>query len=225
MNMRKIETYILLGGVFLVALWMLPGVVSRAAAPDNKVMAAASEADWKNPAYEQATFSAGCFWCVESEFEAIKGVKDVVSGYTGGTAPNPTYEQVSAHGTGHAESVNILFDPNIVSYNDLLTAFWKIHDPTQVGGQGVDMGPQYRSVIYYRDARQKEAAEASKAALEASHKYRKPLTTTIEAAGTFYPAEGYHQDYNAKRGEKYRSVLEKKEGDSDTMERRHMFNF
>lgn len=177
---------------------------------------------WENPVYEQATFAAGCFWCVESEFEAIKGVVDVVSGYTGGHVKDPSYQQVSGHDTGHAEAVRILYDPAVISYQKLLEAFWNIHDPTQVGGQGVDQGPQYRSVIFYHTDTQKELAEAARKTVTASAKFKKSITTAIEPASEFYPAEDYHQDYNTKRGVTYKSVFEQG-GESTTMKKRRFW--
>lgn len=173
----------------------------------------------KTGGLEQATFAAGCFWCVESEFQAIKGVKEVISGYTGGTIENPSYEQVSGHDTGHYEAVSVIYDPNILSYEKLLEAFWLIHDPTQPDGQGVDIGPQYRSVIFYHNEAQKAAAGASKAAADASGKFKRPIATQILPAGTFYQAESYHQDYYAKHGVEYKSVFEQG-GESTTMKKR-----
>lgn len=166
---------------------------------------------------EVATFAAGCFWCVESEFQAIDGVKEVVSGYTGGTVDNPSYEQVSGHHTGHYEAVRIAYDPRVLSYEKLLEAFWLIHDPTQSNGQGVDIGPQYRSAIFYRNDAQKEAAEAAKK--KAAGQFSKPIATAILPAGTFYKAEDYHQDYYAKHGVEYKSVFELG-GESTTMKKR-----
>ena len=166
-----------------------------------------------------ATFAAGCFWCVESEFQAIDGVKEVVSGYTGGAVENPSYEQVSGHHTGHYEAVRIAYDPKVLSYEKLLDAFWLIHDPTQSNGQGVDIGPQYRSVIFYRNDAQKAAAEKSKAAADASGKFSKPIATQILPAGAFYKAEDYHQDYYAKHGVAYKSVFDLG-GESTTMKKR-----
>ena len=166
-----------------------------------------------------ATFAAGCFWCVESEFQAIDGVKEVVSGYTGGSVDNPSYEQVSGHDTGHYEAVRVAYDPKIISYEKLLEAFWLIHDPTQSNGQGVDIGPQYRSVIFYHNDTQKAAAETSKSAADASGKFIKPIATQILPAGTFYKAEDYHQDYYAKHGVEYKSVFELG-GQSTTMKKR-----
>ncbi len=142
-----------------------------------------------------ATFGGGCFWCVEALFERVPGVRQVVSGYAGGTVSNPTYEAVSSGQTGHAEVVQITFDPGQVSYDELLDRFWQAHDPTQLNRQGADVGTQYRSVIFYHNDAQRIAAEASRDRLEASRTYSRPVVTQIEATPAFYPAEEYHQGY------------------------------
>lgn len=149
---------------------------------------------------ERATFGAGCFWGVESAFRDIPGVLDAAAGYEGGHMANPTYKDVCTDATGHAEVVEIEFDPYRVSYEKLLDAFWQLHDPTQVNRQGPDVGTQYRSAIFYHSPAQKAAAEQSKAEWNASGKIRKPIATVIEPAQTFYRAEEYHQQYLAKRG-------------------------
>jgi peptide-methionine (S)-S-oxide reductase len=142
---------------------------------------------------ESLVLGGGCFWCTEAAYEMLPGVKSVVSGYAGGKEANPTYEQVCAHATGHAEVIRIDFDPAQVSLERLLEYFWHVHNPTQVGGQGNDHGPQYRSVILFANAAQKAAAEKSKA--KASGEFRDPITTEIVALEKFWPAEEYHQDY------------------------------
>ena len=144
---------------------------------------------------ERATFGAGCFWCVEAVFRELQGVEKIASGYTGGTVPNPTYEQVCTGRTGHAEAIQITFDPAVISYEELLEVFWKTHDPTTLNRQGNDAGTQYRSAIFYHSDAQRQAAEKSKAALGASGYYKSPIVTEIAAATEFYPAEAYHQDY------------------------------
>jgi peptide-methionine (S)-S-oxide reductase len=149
---------------------------------------------------EKATFAAGCFWGVESTFRAVPGVLDVAVGYTGGKTANPTYEDVCSDDTGHAEAVEVDFDPRRVTYDQLLDVFWENHDPTQKNRQGPDVGTQYRSAIFYHSPAQKAAAEASKAKLDASGRYRRPIATEITAASTFYRAEEYHQRYLEKRG-------------------------
>src|SRR5204863_9144418 len=149
---------------------------------------------------EQATFGAGCFWGVEATFRAIKGVTNATVGYTGGTTKNPTYEDVCSHTTGHAEVVQVEFDPSIVTYNQLLEVFWSNHNPTTFNRQGPDIGDQYRSVIFYHTPEQHAAAEESKETLDKSGRFKKPIVTLIEPAPTFYSAEEYHQRYLEKRG-------------------------
>ena len=150
---------------------------------------------------EKATFAAGCFWHVEAAFRMVKGVITTRAGYTGGRFENPSYEDVSSHKTGHAESVEVQYDPAVVSYDDLLNEFWEMHDPTTLNRQGPDVGSQYRSVIFYHTAEQKAAALASKDKLQATDRYRKrKIVTEIVPASVFYPAEEYHQRYLEKRG-------------------------
>ena len=150
-----------------------------------------------------ATFAGGCFWCVEADFDKVPGVLSTVSGYTGGTVANPTYAQVSANRTGHAEVVRIVFDPSKVSYDTLLGKFWLSIDPTTKDRQFCDSGSPYRTAIYTHDAAQAAAAQASLAALEKSKPFKQPIVTQIEAAGAFYPAEDYHQDYYRKNPVRY----------------------
>lgn len=147
---------------------------------------------------ERATFAAGCFWGVEAYFRRVKGVVRATSGYSGGSTQNPSYEQVCGGRTGHAESVQVEYDPQVVSYDRLLYHFWKIHNPTQVDRQGNDIGSQYRSAIFTHSDEQRATAERSKADLERSDRYRKPIATAIEPAAEFWPAEEYHQGYLAK---------------------------
>ena len=149
---------------------------------------------------KKATFGAGCFWGVEAAFRQIEGVTKTEVGYEGGHLENPTYEDVCSHTTGHAEVVEVTYDPELVSFDELLGVFWGKHDPTQLNRQGWDIGDQYRSVVFIHDDEQREAAERSKAELDASGRYRKPVVTAIEPAQTFYPAEDYHQQYLEKRG-------------------------
>ena len=144
---------------------------------------------------EIATLGGGCFWCVEAVLEQLDGVIDVKSGYMGGDMPNPTYEQVCSGRTGHAEVVQVTFEPSKVAYGDILDLFWRAHDPTTLNRQGGDVGTQYRSVIFCHSPEQKRAAEASRDALAESGLYRGPIVTEITEAGTFYEAERYHQDY------------------------------
>jgi peptide-methionine (S)-S-oxide reductase len=149
---------------------------------------------------EKTTFAAGCFWGVEAAFRQIKGVVGTQVGYTGGTTENPTYKEVCSDRTGHAEAVEVEFDPDQVSYEELLRVFWENHDPTQLDRQGPDYGSQYRSAIFFHTPEQEAAARASKAALEASGQYRRPIVTQIVPAPEFYRAEEYHQQYLEKRG-------------------------
>ncbi len=149
---------------------------------------------------EKATFGAGCFWGVEADFRQIAGVKATQVGYEGGKTENPNYQDVCSHTTGHAEVVQVDYDPERVTYDQLLQVFWENHDPTQLNRQGPDVGDQYRTVIFYHSPEQEAAAIASKAALEAAGKFRKPIVTQIVPAETFYKAEDYHQQYLEKRG-------------------------
>jgi len=148
---------------------------------------------------EKATFAAGCFWGVEEAFSKIKGVIETTVGYMGGTLDNPTYEDVCTNKTGHAEVVEVKYDSEQVSYEDLLRVFWDIHDPTQVNRQGVDIGSQYRSAIFYHNTEQKNIAEKSKNNLEEFKVYKKPIVTEITEAKTFFKAEEYHQKYLQKK--------------------------
>lgn len=152
--------------------------------------------DSQNTNTQKACFAAGCFWGVEAAFRRIPGVVDAVVGYTGGAAENPTYRQVCSHTTGHAEAVEVSFDPARVSYAGLLQAFWQMHDPTTVNRQGPDVGSQYRSAIFYHSPEQKSAAEASRQAQADS--FDRPIVTEITPAAVFWPAEEYHQRYLEK---------------------------
>jgi peptide methionine sulfoxide reductase msrA/msrB len=163
----------------------------------------------KNKTYDRekmktATFAGGCFWCTEADFEKVDGVVEAISCYTGGHTENPTYHQVSAGGTGHVEAVQVIYDPQKITYNELLDVFWRHVDPTDAGGQFVDRGPSYRSAIFYHDDRQKQLAEASKRALEASGRFDRLIVTEIVKLDKFYKAEGYHQDYYKKNALRYK---------------------
>jgi len=153
---------------------------------------------------EKAVFAAGCFWCTEAAFEEVPGVVSAVSGYTGGTVKNPSYEQVSGGRTGHAEAVEVTFDPAKVSYDKLLDIFWVNHDPTVTNRQFCDSGTQYRPGIFYVNDQQKNLALASKAKWEKLKTFKQPILTEITAAGPFYPAEDYHQDYYKKNPLQYK---------------------
>lgn len=152
---------------------------------------------------ETATFAGGCFWCMEGPFVELEGVRSVTSGYTGGHVANPTYEQVSSGTTGHAEAIQIVFDPSVVSYERLLDIFWRNIDPTQQDGQFADRGSQYRTAIFYHSDEQRRLAEASKARLAASGTFERPIVTAITHAAAFYPAEDYHQRYYQKNPVRY----------------------
>ncbi|NJM66958.1 MAG: peptide-methionine (S)-S-oxide reductase MsrA [Acaryochloris sp. RU_4_1] len=152
----------------------------------------------------KATFAGGCFWCMEKPFDALEGVVSTTSGYTGGTKANPTYKAVSSGKTGHAESVQVEYDPSQVSYEQLLAVFWHNVDPLDAGGQFCDRGTQYRTNIFYHSDKQKSLAEQSKAALNQSGRFATPIVTEIVPAGTFYPAEDYHQNYYQTNANLYR---------------------
>jgi peptide-methionine (S)-S-oxide reductase len=160
------------------------------------------------PELKLATFAGGCFWCTEAIFQRLKGVEKVVPGYSGGHVDNPTYEQVCSGSTGHAESIQVSYDPSKVAYDDLLEVFWKTHDPTTRNRQGNDFGPQYRSVVFFHDAEQKRLAEAYKAKLEAEHIWPRPIVTEIAPFAKFWPAENYHQNYyNNNPSKQYCSIV------------------
>jgi len=152
----------------------------------------------------KATFAGGCFWCMEPPYDKLDGVISTISGYTGGTTPRPTYEQVSAGRTGHTEAVQVTYDPSKVSYEKLLDVFWHNIDPTVKDRQFCDIGSQYRSAIFVHDAEQRRLAEASKAALERTKPFKEAIVTPVVEAGAFYPAEEYHQDYYRKNPVRYR---------------------
>lgn len=146
---------------------------------------------------EVATLGGGCFWCLDAIYHDVEGVERIVSGYSGGHVPNPTYEQVCGKRTGHAEVVQVWFDPSVISYEDILYIFWRIHDPTTPDRQGNDVGPQYRSVIFYHDEAQRATAEQTRADTERARVWPDPIVTQIAPFEAFYEAEGYHQDYFA----------------------------
>ncbi|MDD5778570.1 MAG: peptide-methionine (S)-S-oxide reductase MsrA [Candidatus Thermoplasmatota archaeon] len=156
--------------------------------------------DEEQPRLATATFAAGCFWGVEASLRQVAGVRDTRVGYTGGTVQHPTYEEVCTGKTGHAEAVEVTYDPGTVSYEELLGVFWKIHDPTTPDRQGWDVGSQYRSAIFYHTREQEQAAHASRRQREQLGRYRRPIVTEIVPADPFYPAEDYHQRYYEKQG-------------------------
>jgi peptide-methionine (S)-S-oxide reductase len=172
---------------------ILVGVVSIFGTEDKRIEMSESN----DAALEKATFGAGCFWCVEAMFQDIKGVSSVVSGYSGGHVKNPSYMEVCTGRTGHAEVIQVTYDPDVVSYETLLEAFFLSHDPTQLNRQGADVGTQYRSVIYYHTKSQQMLAEEKKRQLNTAEAFGAPVVTEISAFDVFYPAEDYHQDYYA----------------------------
>jgi len=181
-------------GIFLVLGLLGGAAVTEAAMPKGV------QKKMEKTTVEKATFAAGCFWGVEAAFRQVKGVVSTQVGYTGGRMANPTYEDVCADKTGHAEAVEVTYDPARVSYDQLLNVFWENHDPTTPNRQGPDVGEQYRSAIFYHSPSQEAVAQASKARLEAARRYRRPIVTQIVKAGAFYRAEDYHQQYLEKRG-------------------------
>ena len=156
---------------------------------------AADKMNTHTPSLSTATFGGGCFWCTEAVYKGMDGVRSIVSGYAGGHTKNPTYKEVCTGETGHAEVTQIAYDPARISYEKLLEVFWAAHDPTTLNKQGNDVGTQYRSVIFYHDEAQREAAVKSRADLAASGAFKNPIVTEIKPLTTFYPAEDYHQDY------------------------------
>jgi len=156
---------------------------------------------------EKATFAAGCFWGVEAAFRKVKGVAETAVGYSGGTTENPTYEDVCGGRTGHAEVIEVTFDPSQVTYQDLLDVFWGIHDPTTMNRQGPDVGSQYRSAVFFHSPDQEDAARAMKEKLESLGSFGEPIVTEITAAGPFYRAEEYHQRYVEKNARRFETML------------------
>lgn len=167
------------------------------------IVAAAATAATEEKRVMKATFAGGCFWCMQPSFDATPGVVSTVVGYTGGTTPDPTYEQVLTGKTGHAESIEVTYDPGQVTYQQLVDVFWRNIDPTQRLGQFADHGSQYRTAIFYHDDAQRQVAEASKAQLAASGRYTQPILTEVVPAAAFYPAEAYHQKYYEKNAAHY----------------------
>lgn len=195
---------------FLTVLGLATGLISCAEQPgtakiksmdnNNTTINAAST----TPGTDTATFGTGCFWCTEAIFQQVEGVVKVTSGYSGGQTENPNYKEVCTGTTGHAECLNIVYDPKKISYDELLEIFWQVHDPTTLNRQGNDVGTQYRSAIFYHNAEQKAKAEKYKAELDKSGAWDNPIVTTLEPFVKFYPAEDYHQNYyNDNPGQGY----------------------
>lgn len=188
--MRTTSLFIILG----LAALLIGGMTAM---PQGNLAAEGSQ-------HAKATFAGGCFWCMEEVYEKVEGVISVISGYTGGQLPNPTYEQVSAGGTGHIESVEVTYDPTKVTYQRLLEVFWRNVDPTTPNAQFCDHGSQYRTAIFYHDETQKRDIDTSKQAVEASKSFPQPIVTEIVPASIFYPAEDYHQDFYQKNPVRYK---------------------
>ena len=193
---------ILAAGVFMAAPNNAADQPSAADQPGDKTQPspAPSSAPVKE-GHEQVTFGSGCFWCTEAVFDELKGVESSVSGYSGGKIANPTYEQVCTGSTGHAEVIQVTYDPKVIKFSDLLAVFWQTHDPTTLNRQGADSGTQYRSAIFYHTDEQKKEAEFYKKKLDESGAFREPIVTEITKFERFYPAEGYHQEYYAANPE------------------------
>jgi peptide-methionine (S)-S-oxide reductase len=190
MKRFRIRHALTVGGILLAALWMTTQAEETPEPP--------------TPGLEKATFAGGCFWCMEHAFEELDGVVSTTSGYTGGRTENPTYREVSAGGTGHAEAVEVLYNPKKTSYEKLLDVFWQNIDPTAADHQFCDYGNQYRSEIFYHNDEQKRLAERSKTALEHSKPFKEPIVTKITLASVFYRAEEYHQDFYKKNPIRYK---------------------
>ena len=191
---------IVLIGVLILCVFVLLGFQKS----NNVKEKMDTNMDTKYEELSEATFAGGCFWCTESDFEKIDGVVEVISGYVGGQTQNPTYKEVSAGGTGHAEAIRVRYDPAKITYDELLDIFWRHVDPTDSGGQFVDRGSQYRPAIFYHDEEQKRLAEESKRKLESSGRFDRPVETEIVPVSKFYEAEDYHQDYYKKNPLRYK---------------------
>ena len=196
------KSILLIAFVILIGLILLGFQKSNDEQFKKSEKSALMKTEFKN--LKTATFAGGCFWCMESDFEKVSGVVEAVSGYTGGQKPNPTYEEVSAGGTGHAEAVQVTYDPAKITYKELLDVFWRHVDPTDAGGQFVDRGSQYRTAIFYHDEEQKRIAEDSREQMEKSSRFSAPIVTEIVPLTEFYPAEDYHQDYYRHNPLRYR---------------------
>ncbi len=168
---------------------------STKAKKDSKSMTSLNTDNSTKPTMDTATFGTGCFWCTEAIFQQLEGVEKVTSGYSGGTVVNPTYEQIGSKTTGHAECLNIIYDSSKISFDELLEVFWQVHDPTTLNKQGADVGPQYRSVVFYHNEEQKAKVAKYKAELDKSGSWDNPIVTALEPFDIFYPAEAYHQNY------------------------------
>lgn len=215
MNTKSLSAYGLLIAALAIGLFAANALQSNANAhpleePGESIQtpsqekSAASSMETESNSLETATFGAGCFWCVEAVFQKLKGVQSVTSGYMGGHTENPTYKQICTGTTGHAEIIQIEFDPAVISFKDLLQVFWKTHDPTTLNRQGNDTGTQYRSAVFYHNENQKELAETYKQKLDQSGAFGKPIVTEVTAASEFYTAEKYHQNFWNTQGKSSR---------------------
>jgi len=202
MTFSQLPLLILVGFSLTAMLTLLSGCEKSLSQEDRPVTSAneqpaaqTASAAQEDTGLEVVTLGSGCFWCTEAFFRELKGVKSAVSGYSGGAVPNPTYKAVCNGTTGHAEVIQVTFDPKVIPFTDILKAFWETHDPTTLNRQGADVGTQYRSAIFYHNEEQKTEATAYKKQLDASGQFKNPIVTEITAFDKFYPAEDYHQDY------------------------------
>lgn len=202
MEFNMIKTILTIGVLFLIGIVLFG--FQKATDKNLKQEEKRPIMKTEDTKYKTATFAGGCFWCIESDFEKVDGVIEAVSGYTGGDEPNPTYKQVSAGGTGHTEAVQVTYDPDKITYREMLDILWRHMDPTDASGQFVDRGSQYRPAIFYHNEEQKRIAEESRAELEKSGRFSKPIATEIVPLTKFYPAEEYHQDYYSKNPLRYK---------------------
>lgn len=195
--------------LLIAAIVFVSGMMGCTANTQTRNVMSASFTGKISEKIDTATFGTGCFWCTEALFEQLNGVLKVTSGYSGGQKANPTYKEVCTGETGHAECVQIQYEPDKISYDELLEVFWQVHDPTTLNRQGADVGTQYRSVIFYHNDEQKQKAEQYKAELDKSGAFPKPIVTEIAPAATFYTAEDYHQEYyeNNKNSNPYCAVV------------------
>lgn len=200
--LKKFIPYAVLPALIAIAFAFNNSVRSNKQDQDAKPLPVAFNGQLEKPGkLDTATFAAGCFWCVEAQFRQLKGVEKVTDGFTGGYVKNPTYQEVCSGNTGHAEACNILYDPSVISYDELLAAFFTAHDPTQLNRQGNDVGTQYRSAIFYHNAAQKDKADYYIKKLNEAKAYKNDIVTVVTPYTVFYKAEGYHQDYYDKNPE------------------------
>jgi peptide methionine sulfoxide reductase msrA/msrB len=202
MEFKMIKTVLTIGLLFLIGIVLFG--FQKATDKNLKQEEKSPIMKTEDTKYKTATFAGGCFWCIESDFEKVDGVIEAVSGYTGGEEPNPTYKQVASGGTSHTEAVQITYDPDKITYKELLDVLWRHMDPTDAAGQFVDRGSQYRPAIFYHNEEQKRIAEESRAELDKSGRFSKPIATEIVPLTQFYPAEEYHQDYYSKNPLRYK---------------------